>query len=158
MKIKRAKTTEPVSPERSAQMGLVRNANTKPELHVRRALHRAGLRYRLHDKRLPGKPDIVLSSRRLAIFVHGCFWHRHPNPKCKLARLPKSRLDFWQPKLEGNLERDQKNRAALKALGWRVIVIWECELADDKRLGSLVQDVKALPAGLRSGLVQEFNS
>lgn len=126
-------------------MALVRNVNTKPELRVRRVLHRAGLRYRLHDKRLPGKPDIVFRSRRLVVFVHGCFWHRHPDLKCKLARLPKSRLDFWRPKLEGNLERDLKNRAALETLGWRVIVVWECELANDDRLDALAREIKARP-------------
>lgn len=145
MKRMRVTTTETVSPERSAQMALVRNSNTKPELLVRRALHRAGLRYRLHVKRLPGKPDIVFPSRQLVIFVHGCFWHRHPDPKCQLARLPKSRLEFWKPKLEGNSIRDQKNRATLEALGWYVIVIWECELVGDSRLKFLVNEILGFP-------------
>jgi DNA mismatch endonuclease (patch repair protein) len=124
-------------------MALIRSANTKPELYVRQALHRAGLRYRLHDRQLVGKPDVVFPSRRVVVFVHGCFWHRHPDPKCKLARLPKSRLDFWRPKLEGNLKRDRKSRAALEALGWKVIVIWECELVDDERVASIIREIKA---------------
>ena len=132
-----------VSPERSAQMALVRDRDTKPEMRVRKALHHAGLRYRLHDKRLPGKPDIVFPSRKVAVFVHGCFWHRHASSNCKLARLPKSRLDFWLPKLQGNFERDKIKQAALQALGWRVIVIWECEVVADKNLAALVKQIKA---------------
>jgi DNA mismatch endonuclease (patch repair protein) len=133
-----------VSPERSVQMALIRGSNTKPELIVRRALHGAGLRFRLHDKRLPGKPDIVLPSRKLIVFVHGCFWHRHKAASCKLARLPKSRLDFWLPKLEGNASRDKKKQTALKTLGWRVVVFWECRLADKGALERLVAEVKAV--------------
>jgi DNA mismatch endonuclease (patch repair protein) len=125
-------------------MALIRGANTKPELIVRRALHRAGLRFRLHDKRLPGKPDIVLPSRKTAIFVHGCFWHRHKAAACKLARLPKSRLDFWLPKLEGNAARDKRKQSALRALGWRVVVFWECQLGDKRALERLVAQVKAV--------------
>lgn len=112
-------------------MARVRGRDTKPEMRVRRALHAAGLRYRLHAKGLPGRPDLILPSRRVAVFVHGCFWHRHPDPDCKLARLPKSRLDFWLPKLEGNRARDERNKAALEALGWKVVEIWECEINDD---------------------------
>ena len=124
------KTKTEVSPERSAQMARVRGRDTKPELKVRRALHAAGLRYRLHDKKLPGRPDIVLPARRVAVFVHGCFWHRHPDPDCKLARLPKSRLDFWIPKLDGNRARDERKKAQLEALGWTVIEVWECGIGD----------------------------
>jgi DNA mismatch endonuclease (patch repair protein) len=122
-----AKTTSDVSPERSAQMALVRGRDTKPEMRVRRALHAAGLRYRLHAKGLPGRPDLIFPSRRVVVFVHGCFWHRHPDPDCKLARLPKSRLDFWLPKLEGNRARDERVKAKLEGLGWKVIEVWECQ-------------------------------
>jgi DNA mismatch endonuclease (patch repair protein) len=93
-----------------------------------------GFRYRLHDKRLPGSPDLTFAKRRKVIFVHGCFWHRHPNPACPLARLPKSRLDFWLPKLHGNRERDLRHQAALAALGWQFLVVWECEIRDREHL------------------------
>lgn len=121
----------------------MRGRDTKPEIRVRKALHAAGLRYRLHLADLPGKPDIVLPGRRIAIFVHGCFWHRHPDPACKLARLPKSRLDFWVPKLKRNVERDTLNLIALRASGWRTVVIWECETLDPARLSTVVQTVTA---------------
>jgi len=139
-----APTASPVSPERSAQMALIRASNTKPELIVRRVLHRAGLRFRLHDKQLPGKPDIVLPSRKTVVFVHGCFWHRHKASACKLARLPKSRLDFWLPKLEGNAARDKRKQSALRASGWRVIVFWECQLGDRRALHRLVARIKSV--------------
>ncbi len=116
--------------ERSERMGRVRAKNTKPEMAVRRVVHRMGYRYRLHDRNLPGSPDLVFPRFRKALFVHGCFWHRHSDPACKLARLPKSRLDFWEPKLEGNRRRDEENQAALLVLGWRFMVVWECEIGD----------------------------
>lgn len=134
---------EPTSPDRSAQMARVRSKDTKPELTVRRALWRAGLRYRLHSKRLPGKPDICLPSWKTLVFVHGCFWHRHASPHCKLARLPKSRLEFWLPKLEGNAARDKRNQAALQDMGWRVIVVWECEISSTTRLETLITEIRA---------------
>jgi DNA mismatch endonuclease (patch repair protein) len=87
-----------------------------------------GYRYRLHDRRLPGCPDLVFPRFRKVLYVNGCFWHQHPDPACKLARLPKSRLDFWQAKLEGNRRRDEDNQKAVLKLGWRFMVIWECEL------------------------------
>lgn len=133
-------------PARSAQMARVRSRDTRPELKVRRALHRAGLRFRLHRSDLPGKPDIVLPSRHVAIFVHGCFWHRHPEPRCKLARMPKSRLEFWEPKLNGNRDRDARNLALLAAGGWTVFVIWECELTGDEKLVELVAACSAISA------------
>lgn len=120
-----------VDPARSAQMALVRGRDTKPELRVRRALHAAGLRYRLHAGDLPGKPDLVFRGRRIALFVHGCFWHQHPDPNCKLSRMPKSKLDFWRPKLEGNRFRDEKTRSALEDRGWTVVEVWECETKPD---------------------------
>ena len=134
-----------VDPARSAQMALVKARDTKPEMVVRRALHAIGLRFRLHYRHLPGKPDIVLPSRRIVIFVHGCFWHRHPQPDCKLARLPKSRLDFWLPKLEGNRERDARNEAALREAGWDVRVIWECELGQTAKLAEFVEACRVAP-------------
>ncbi|MEN2991772.1 very short patch repair endonuclease [Tistrella sp. BH-R2-4] len=112
---------------RSAQMARIKGRDTKPEMRVRKALHASGLRYRLHVKDLPGRPDLVFRSRRIAVFVHGCFWHRHPDPSCKLARMPKSNLDFWRPKLEGNRLRDIRIREQLEALGWSMIEVWECQ-------------------------------
>lgn len=129
-----------VDPARSAQMALVRSRDTKPELRVRKALHAAGLRYRLHDRRLPGVPDLVFPGRRIALFVHGCFWHRHPG--CAAARLPKSRREFWEPKLAGNVERDKRTQAALVALGWMVMVIWECETRDPAALARLAENIR----------------
>ncbi len=129
-------------------MGLVRHKDTKPELCVRRFLHAAGLRYRLHDKGLPGKPDIVFPSRRVVVFVHGCFWHRHSEPTCKLARLPKTKLDFWRPKLDGNAERDARNVAALEAGGWRVVVVWECQTKDQGLLQALASQLRHSPRRL----------
>lgn len=124
------------SEERSRRMSLVRSTDTKPEMVVRRFVHNMGYRYRLHSRDLPGTPDMVFRSRRAVVFVHGCFWHRHA--ACRLARMPKSRLEFWTSKLEGNRLRDARKIAALKELGWRVLVVWECELNDsyglEKRL------------------------
>lgn len=136
-----------IDPARSAQMSLIRSTDTKPEMRVRRALHAAGLRYRLHVSQLPGKPDLAFPSLRVALFVHGCFWHRHEG--CSAARLPKSRLEFWLPKLEGNVARDRKQQLALKALGWSVIVIWECETAKPHKLKRLVARLKQRQERLR---------
>ncbi|WP_175947047.1 very short patch repair endonuclease [Burkholderia pyrrocinia] len=115
--------------ERSERMSRIKGSNTKPELIVRSLIHRMGYRYRLHGKGLPGRPDLVFSKRRKVIFVHGCFWHRHEG--CRLARLPKSRLDFWRPKLEANAERDKAVERRLSELGWKVLTIWECEVKDE---------------------------
>jgi DNA mismatch endonuclease, patch repair protein len=121
-------STDSLTPEqRSERMGLIKGRDTSPELRVRRMLYRLGFRYRLYARELPGRPDIVFRRRKIAMFVHGCFWHRHPDAKCKFARLPKSRLDFWLPKLEGNRKRDMEIQAQLGALGWKVIIVWECE-------------------------------
>lgn len=114
--------------ERSIRMASVKARDTRPEMLVRRLLFSLGFRYRLHDRGLPGSPDIVFRGRKKAIFVHGCFWHRHEG--CPLARLPKSRLDFWIPKLEGNRERDARKLLQLQSQGWDALVIWECELKD----------------------------
>jgi len=121
-------------------MGRVRGKDTKPELVVRRLLHGLGYRYRLHRRDLPGAPDIVFGRLRKVIFVHGCFWHRHPDSHCPLARLPKSRLDFWVPKLEGNLRRDEDNQRRLVALGWDVLVVWECQIKVLATLTSVLSD------------------
>ena len=132
--------TDILTPDaRSERMGRVRDRDTKPELVVRRLLHGMGYRYRLHSKDLPGKPDIVFRGRRKAIFVHGCFWHRHAEPTCKLARLPKSRLDFWVPKLDANRTRDIDNIERLKAMGWKVLLVWECQLRDREQLGNTLR-------------------
>lgn len=128
-----------IDPARSAQMALIGSKDTKPEMRVRKALHAAGLRYRLHDKKLPGTPDLVFSSRSLVLFVHGCFWHRHEG--CSAGRLPKTRQDFWGPKLSGNVERDRRNTKILEQLGWKVFVIWECETKDSNRLGALADQI-----------------
>jgi DNA mismatch endonuclease (patch repair protein) len=111
-------------------MSLVKCKDTKLEMVVRRLVYRLGFRYRLHVGNLPGKPDLVFVGLRKVIFVHGCFWHRHQG----CGRVPKSRLEFWKPKLEQNRRRDLKNQQRLRRDGWRVHVIWECQLADMKKL------------------------
>lgn len=120
-----------ITPERrSANMARIRSKDTKPEMVVRRLVHALGYRYRLHRKDLPGKPDLVFESRKAVIFVHGCFWHRHADPKCKNAVLPKSRTQFWDDKFAKNVQRDAANMAKLLSMGYRVLVVWECELND----------------------------
>ena len=122
-----------VSPEkRSWIMAQVKGRDTKPEKAVRSLLHRMGYRFRLQRKDLQGKPDIVLPKYHTVIFVHGCYWHRHDCPNGR--RLPKSRLDFWLPKLEGNRERDLKKQTLLRELGWNVMIIWECMIRDESAL------------------------
>lgn len=118
--------------ERSEVMARVRSKDTKPEVQVRRLVHSLGYRFRLHCTDLPGHPDIVFRGIRKVIFVNGCFWHRHAG--CALARLPKSRLDFWLPKLENNRKRDQRVRRALYRDGWKVMIIWECQVKNTERL------------------------
>jgi DNA mismatch endonuclease (patch repair protein) len=110
---------------RSENMRRIKSKNTKPEMALRSFLHRHGYRFRVHRKDLPGKPDIVFPGRRKVIFVHGCFWHQHP--ACREGRLPGTRLDYWRPKLERNRQRDDAAISSLQALGWGVIVVWECE-------------------------------
>ena len=118
--------------ERSEIMARVPSRNSRPELLVRKLAFALGYRYRLHVRDLPGCPDLVFRLRKKVIFVHGCFWHRHPN--CALARMPKSRIDFWTAKLEGNRKRDEKNSRALARQGWKVLTIWECQLKSTARL------------------------
>lgn len=121
-----------VDPARSALMSKVKGKDTRPEMTVRRTLHRLGCRYRLHRKDLPGSPDIVMPSRKLVLFVHGCFWHRHEN--CKMASTPKTREEFWDAKFDANMARDRRNTESLEQMGWRVEVIWECETKKPERL------------------------
>lgn len=118
--------------QRQLNMSRIRGRDTKPEMLVRRGLHARGLRYRLHDRKLPGRPDLVFARHRTVVFVHGCFWHAHG---CSLFTLPATRQDFWRKKLEGNAERDRKAIDTLQAAGWRVLVIWECALRGPGRLG-----------------------
>jgi DNA mismatch endonuclease (patch repair protein) len=109
-------------------MTAIKAKNTKPELIVRSLVHKLGYRFRLHAKDLPGKPDVVFRSRKKVIFVHGCFWHLHPDPNCADSRKPKSNTGYWNAKLERNVARDAAHLDALKALGWRPMVLWECEI------------------------------
>ncbi len=118
-------------------MSLVRGAHTRPEMLVRRLVHGLGYRYRLHVATLPGKPDLVFPSKKKVIFVHGCFWHRHKK-SCPLTRMPKSRLEFWSAKLGQNRERDRKHRRLLRAQGWAVLTLWECELKDSTKLADKI--------------------
>lgn len=113
-------------------MSRIAGRNTKPELVVRSTLHRLSYRFRLHRRDLPGKPDIILPKHRAVVFVHGCFWHRHS--RCKYAYTPKSNLPFWQAKFEGNVQRDRIAARRLRKLGWRVVVVWECQTTDTAAL------------------------
>ena len=119
---------------RSEIMANIRSKGTKPELSVRRMLHAMGYRYRLHPPHLPGKPDIVFPGRRKIIQVHGCFWHQHSDPNCGIVRRPKSNRKYWLPKLERNVVRDAEHYEQLRALGWEVLVVWECEVRADSDL------------------------
>lgn len=126
------------SPEQRRRiMQAVGTKHTAPELTVRRLLHGMGYRYRLHRKDLPGRPDIAFIGRKKAIFVHGCFWHAHDCPK---GRAPKSRLDYWQPKRQGNINRDRTNIEHLEARGWKVLIVWQCELTDLDAVAERLQD------------------
>ncbi len=118
--------------KRSWNMSRVRSKDTKPEIFVRSLLHSDGYRFRLHKAGLPGKPDLVLAKYRTVVFVHGCFWHRHSG--CSDATTPKTRTEFWTKKFEDNVSRDKRNAAALRNLGWDVVVVWECELKNTERL------------------------
>ena len=132
---------DPLTPaQRSERMSRVRHKDTVPELIVRRIVHRLGYRYRLHGPDLPGKPDLVFRGRKAVIFVHGCFWHRHSKPNCKLARLPKSKTDFWQEKLGANAARDARNRDRLLSKGWRVLEVWECQLSNSDQVERMITE------------------
>ena len=117
-----------VSEQRSRNMSAIKSKNTKPEIAVRKLLYSMGYRFRLHRKDLPGSPDIVLPKYKTVIFVHGCFWHRHEN--CKYASTPKTRQEFWEAKFRENINRDKLNQENLSSKGWKIIVVWECEIKD----------------------------
>jgi DNA mismatch endonuclease (patch repair protein) len=131
--------------QRSRNMSLIRSKETKPEVFVRSVLHQLGFRFRKNVKNLPGKPDIVLPKYKTVIFVHGCFWHQHEG--CRRATIPKSNIDYWKPKLIGNVARDASHRASLEALGWNVAVIWECET---KKADVLIEKLKTIFAEIGS--------
>jgi DNA mismatch endonuclease, patch repair protein len=140
-----------LSPEaRSRVMQSIRKANTLPEMAVRRIIHGLGFRYRLHARELPGTPDIVLPRLRKVIMIHGCFWHQHAG--CRLAKLPRSRPEYWLPKLGRNQERDEIAQKALTVLGWSVLVIWECQIDNADQLRS------KLSGFLSAGNAQEPNT
>lgn len=124
---------------RSRMMSGIRGRDTKPELMVRRFLHRLGFRYRLHVRTLPGRPDIVLPKYRSAVFVHGCFWHQHAG--CRFAVMPRSNSEFWRTKLNGNVERDAVTARRLSELGWRALTIWECEVENEDALRKLAANI-----------------
>jgi DNA mismatch endonuclease (patch repair protein) len=124
--------------KRSWVMSQVKGRNTLPERVVRSALHRMGYRFRLHDRRLPGTPDIVLSKYRTVVFVHGCFWHQHPS--CPRAKRPATNRRFWDQKLEANVERDKRKIVALEALGWASLVVWECQTEQAGALNALLTE------------------
>lgn len=130
---------------RSWNMSRIRSKDTGPELTVRRFLHRAGLRFRLHRSDLPGKPDLVFAKRRICLFVHGCFWHGCPH--CiDGTRKVKSNTFYWSEKISNNRARDERHRAALTAAGWDVLVIWECEVGDEQKLSALANRIRTLPS------------
>jgi len=133
--------------ERSALMSMVRGSHTGPELAVRRMLHALGLRFRLHRRDLPGRPDIVLPGRNAVVFVHGCFWHRHAN--CTRATTPASNAAYWRKKFLRNVERDAEAQRALRKLGWRVLVVWECELRKPVKLQSRMKRFFAIDRSSR---------
>jgi DNA mismatch endonuclease (patch repair protein) len=125
--------------ERSERMSRIRGKDTKPEIIVRKLLHAAGLRFRLHVPNLIGRPDIVLPRYESIVLVHGCFWHRHTG--CPVATTPKSNKSFWRAKFEGNVKRDRRNRAKLRKLGWRVFTIWECQVSSSSKSRATVERV-----------------
>lgn len=131
----------------SKRMSRIRSKDTKPELFVRKLIHSLGYRYRLHGKNLPGSPDIVFPSKKKVIFVHGCFWHQHSN--CKLSKLPKTRREYWHPKLKRNKMRDYEVQASLVEIGWEYLVVWECQIDDIQNLTEKI--IKFLSASSSDG-------
>ncbi|MEZ5767190.1 MAG: very short patch repair endonuclease [Paracoccaceae bacterium] len=140
-----ANVKEEVDPARSRLMSRVGPKDTKPEMIVRRLLHAAGYRYRLHVKSLPGSPDLVFPSRRAVIMVHGCFWHRHEG--CRKATTPKTRVEFWKNKFTANQARDERQLAELRELGWRTLVVWECWTEAPNELERRLVDFLGEPGG-----------
>jgi DNA mismatch endonuclease (patch repair protein) len=136
--------------ERSALMSKIRGKNTQPEKVVRKFLFSKGYRYRINDSRYPGSPDIVLPKCKVVIFVHGCFWHGHEN--CSLGRLPKSRTDYWKSKIEKNKERDLLVKEKLEAAGWRVIIVWNCQIRTKKAANAALPELLDKIKGLCSDL------
>lgn len=135
--------TDVVTPQvRSRMMARIRGRDTAPEMQVRRYLHAAGLRFRVNDRSLPGAPDVVIPRHRCAIFVHGCFWHRHAG--CRFTTTPATRVDFWQTKFAGNVERDQRAEQRLREEGWHVLTIWECEVNNLDNLDNLFWQIVSL--------------
>ena len=143
-----------ITPERrSALMARIRSADTAPEIAVRRLAHALGCRFRLHRRDLPGTPDLVFPRLGKAVLVHGCFWHHHPDPGCRIAVLPKTRQEWWRTKLLANAARDARNMERLSAMGWEVLVLWECEIRSgvfEGRLAGFLGAADRLPM-LRSG-------
>ena len=131
---------------RSYNMSRIKSSNTALELAVRRLIHGMGYRYRLHDKSLPGKPDIVFRPRRKVIFVHGCFWHQHPSADCADSRTPKSNQGYWAPKLERTKRRDAENRQRLIDNGWESLIVWECELQESQNLSARIKHFLDTPS------------
>jgi DNA mismatch endonuclease (patch repair protein) len=130
--------TDIYSPEkRSEIMGRVKGRDTKPELVVRSLIHRMGFRFRLYASRLPGRPDIILPRHKKVVFVHGCFWHQHPN--CSRAKLPQTRAEWWLSKLSRNRQRDAEIQEQLQEQGWKVLVVWQCQLRDSRALNALLR-------------------
>lgn len=128
-----------LTPEaRSRNMAKIRGRDTGPEVRVRRTAHALGLRFRLYRRDLPGTPALIFPARRVALFVHGCFWHRHSG--CRFSYMPKSRIDFWQKKFDGNVVRDGRKEDDLRAAGWSPVVIWECETRDRDQLSDIIRD------------------
>nr|WP_280518875.1 very short patch repair endonuclease [Shinella curvata] len=125
---------------RSWIMSRIRSTDTAPEMVIRKLVHSMSYRYRLHAKDLPGKPDLVFRGRRKVIFVNGCFWHSHDDERCRLSKLPKSRIDYWQPKLARTKERDRKNEELLMARGWDILVLWECQIKRGSGLAKLLSE------------------
>ena len=127
--------------QRSENMSRIRHKNTKPEILVRKFLHNKGFRYRLHDKSLPGKPDLVLPKYKTCLFVNGCFWHKPLDERCGNCRLPKTNKNFWKKKFSENIERDEKNLKKLESMGWKTVSVWECDLVEESSLINLEKEL-----------------